>query len=254
MEYPLSRSEKKRRVKNLEQLAVELVELSPQDINKLPCDDFLKTEILATRSMKAGARKRQIKYLTKNLRELDPEPLFNFMEEEKGSRVKQKKEFHELENLRDNIINEALDAARDARKEERELDRTWHSPSLDAAAEDFPELDVDAVRQSTWRYTRTRKSAQSREIFRLLKAAAERPGTRSSGRARPVPSCTGARSGPTPGRGRGAALRSSPRRAHVSSQGRTSRAAAQQALRLPDPERPPLLVVLAADWALFEAR
>ncbi len=29
--------------------------------------------------------------------------------------------------------------------------------------------------------------------------------------------------------------------------------AAQQALRLPGPERPALLVVLAADWALFEA-
>ncbi len=174
MEYSLSKSEKKRRAKNIEQLAFELVDLSPVEIKKLPCDDFIKNEILSARDLKGGARKRQIKYLTKNLRKLDTDPVFDFMVERKGSALKEKKEFQELENLRDTILNEALEAARESRRNSGELDRLWDSPALHAATEAFPELDRDAIRQSARRFTRSRKTAQSREIFRLLKAAAER--------------------------------------------------------------------------------
>jgi ribosome-associated protein len=174
MEYSLSRSEKKRRARNFEELAGELVTLSALEIKRLPCDDFMKNEILATRDLKAGARKRQIKFLTKNLRELDTTPLFAFLTEKKGSNLQQKKEFHELENLRDNIINDALAEYRNAMETNEELDRDWPSPALKSAAELLPDLDRDAVRASARRYTRTRKAALSKEIFRLLKAAAER--------------------------------------------------------------------------------
>ncbi len=174
MEYYLSKSEKKRRAKNIEKLAFELVALSPTEIKKLPCDDFIKQEILETRDLKAGARKRQLKYLTKNLRHADPEPLLDFMAGQKGSQLKQTKEFHELENLRDSIINEAIDAARDAKREQVEFDKDWHSPALDAAQQEFTDLDIQVIRQAAWRFTKSRKASQNREIFRMLKAAAEK--------------------------------------------------------------------------------
>ena len=174
MDYYLSKSEKKRRAKNIEKLAVELVSLSPTDIKKLPCEDFIKQEILDTRGLKAGARKRQLKYLTKNLRHVDSAPLLDFMAGQKGSQLKQAKEFHELENLRDSIINEAIEAARDAKREQVDFDRNWHSPALEAAAEEFADLDIQVIRQAAWRFTKSRKAAQNREIFRLLKAAAEK--------------------------------------------------------------------------------
>ncbi len=174
MEYQLSKSEKKRRAKNIEQLAVELADLSSTEISRLPCDDFIRQEILAAGAMKGGTRKRQLKYLSKNLRKIDPDPLFAFMSEKKGSHLKQTKEFQELENLRDNIINEALDAARDAQTEGVELDKQWQSPNLDAALHEFPDLDHEAIRQAAYRFTRSRKIAQNREIFRILKAAAEK--------------------------------------------------------------------------------
>lgn len=174
MDYYLSKSEKKRRAKNIEKLAFELIVLSPTDIKKLPCEDFIKDEILETKGLKAGARKRQLKYLTKNLRQLDPEPLLDFMSQQKGSQLKQTKEFHELENLRDSIINEALEAARDAKREQVEFDRDWPSPALEAVREEFPDLDIQVIRQAAWRFTKSRKAGQSREIFRMLKAAAEK--------------------------------------------------------------------------------
>ena len=69
MDSQLSRSEKKRRAKALEQLVQELASLPPGEIAKLPCDKDLRDEILAAGSLKSGARKRQLKYATKLLRE-----------------------------------------------------------------------------------------------------------------------------------------------------------------------------------------
>lgn len=174
MEYSLSRTEKKRRAKKIEELAEELINLSAQEIRQLPCDDFLKKEILAAHGLKTGARKRQTKFISKNLRELDTTSLFTFLAERKGSHLQQQKEFHELENLRDNIINDALAEYRNAQEADEEFDREWTSPALQSAAQLFPDLDLDAVRTSAWRYTYTRKAALSKEIFRLLKAASER--------------------------------------------------------------------------------
>jgi ribosome-associated protein len=175
MEYTLSRSEKKRRSRNLEQLAAELAELSTQEIGNLPCERFLKDEITAVRDLKAGARKRQLKFLSKNLRQLeDTGPLYDFLAERKGSALQRKKEFHELENLRDAIINDALAAAGELTDPDEELAPDWPSPALEEAGRLFADLDLEAVREAARRYTRNRNAAQSREIFRALKAAAER--------------------------------------------------------------------------------
>jgi len=135
MEYSLSRTEKKRRARNLEQLAAELAELSPQEIGKLPCDQFIRDEIIAVQDLKAGARKRQLKYIAKNLRQMDAEPLYDFLTERKGSALQQRKEFHELENLRDSIINDALAAAGEMTDPDDELEQQWPSPALEAAAQ-----------------------------------------------------------------------------------------------------------------------
>ena len=174
MEYSLSRTEKKRRARNLEQLGAELAELSPQEISKLPCDQFIRDEIMAVRDLKAGARKRQLKYLAKNLRQMDAEPLYDFLTERKGSALQQRKEFHELENLRDSIINDALAATGELPDPDEELEQQWPSPALEAAGKLFPDLDLAAVREAARRYTRNRNVVHSREIFRALKAAAER--------------------------------------------------------------------------------
>jgi ribosome-associated protein len=174
MDSQVSRSEKKRRAKNIEKLAQELVSLSATDIKKLPCESWLQSEILDAANMKAGARKRQIKYITKNMRSLDSEALVEFMSEQKGSRLKKNNEFHELELIRDAIIDDVLAADRDAKKENRAIDPSYPSEALDSALENIANLDGDDLRRSALRYARTRKITHNREIFRALKAAFER--------------------------------------------------------------------------------
>lgn len=169
-----SRSEKKRLAKNIEQLATELVDLSVSDINKLPCDDFLKGEIKQARDLKAGARKRQVKYIAKELRNASAEELLVFLEEKKGSHLKQAAEFHELEQLREDIISEVLADQDEARRFDDRLNESWESEAIAIAAQKFPELDLQAMKIAALRYAKTRKPVYRRELFRQLKAAQER--------------------------------------------------------------------------------
>ena len=80
METKLSKSEKKRRAKGIEQMVNELVKLPAGVINNLPCDQEVKDEIGMTKDLKSGTRKRQIKYITKILREQPIEDLLLFLE------------------------------------------------------------------------------------------------------------------------------------------------------------------------------
>jgi ribosome-associated protein len=170
----ISRSEKKRQAKQVEELAYELAALPVAEIRRLPCDAVIREEILATKDLKGGAYKRQVKYLAKELREQETAPLLAFLAERQGSQLRKKQEFHELEQLREAIITDVLAAHDEARAEERPLDEEWPSPAIDKAVARLPELDAATVRTAAARYARNRKSAYSKEIFRALKTAQER--------------------------------------------------------------------------------
>lgn len=173
MDNTISRSEQKRRAKAIEQLAQELVELSANVIAKLPADDFLRQEIKDARPLKGGARKRQIKYIAKELRGLDTEPLLNFLEERKGSKLKRDRDLHELEHLRQDILSEAIAAFQEAQTEGESLGEEWQSELATAAAADLPGLDLTAINRAARRYARSRKPTYGREVFRLLRSAKE---------------------------------------------------------------------------------
>jgi ribosome-associated protein len=173
MEPPISRSEKKRQVKDVENLAGELVELPKASIQQLPCDDFIKKEIIEAKELKAGSRKRQIKYISKNLRALDCTPLLDFLSQKKGSKLKEAKTFHELEYLRDQILAETFEAQFKAEKEGERLDSSWQSEMVDSACTQFPGLDKNNLKDAAIKFAVTRKIVFKREIFRMLKAAQE---------------------------------------------------------------------------------
>ena len=173
MDYSISRSEQKRRVQGLEELAKELVALSKNDIARLPGDDqFFKQELLVGKEVHGGAYKRQLKYLCKLLRQCDPDPYLAFLAERKGSELKEATSFHELERLRDEIVSEAIAAQQEALRHDRRLTTDdFHSEMIEVACREFPTLDPAVVAKSAVRYAVTRKPSHNREIFRALKAA-----------------------------------------------------------------------------------
>jgi ribosome-associated protein len=173
-EIYVSRSEKKRQAKNIEEIAKELMTLSPAHIKKLPADELLKTELQNSRSLKGPALKRQIKYIASMLRENGADEVLAFLTERKGSHLKQTGEFHELERLREDIITEVIEAREEAQRNQEHLTENWQSDTIAVACRRFPALDHNALKKSALRYAATRKPVHRREMFRQLHAAMER--------------------------------------------------------------------------------
>ena len=87
----LSRSEKKRIYKQVEELAREVADLSDKELKVFPGGPVIHEEILATRGLKGGSRNRQIKYLAKVLRQGPLEEIYLFVTNRKGSQLHTKK-------------------------------------------------------------------------------------------------------------------------------------------------------------------
>jgi len=150
-----SKTQKKQEAIMVAKLAQELLTLSPSLLDEAPCDTEILTEIKKTQKIKQfGARRRQVKYLAKLLRETGIEPLLDYMERVKNSKLKQNEIFHRLEELRDRIIHE----------DEEEQ-------ALQEAKKEFPDLDSELVQNLARKYRLTRNQRFLREIFRQLKIA-----------------------------------------------------------------------------------
>lgn len=180
MELQLSKSERKRRAKDVEKLVYELVSLPHSEIKVLPCDQEIREEILSAKTQKGGAQKRQLKYATKLLRKKPVDDLYDFLAKKKGSLLQKNREFHNLEHLRDLLINETLQQYEDMMQnnryidEDEPLDILSKSDALAVIAEQLPDIDQTLLKNTAMQFVRTRNKKFSRELFRVLKAEFEK--------------------------------------------------------------------------------
>jgi ribosome-associated protein len=154
-----SRTSMKRAAREVEDLARQLVELSEGEWKRLPASPELRAEIHQARETRGhGSRKRQVKHLAAVLRAggEELEPLQDFLSTLGRQRLLEKKEFHELERLRDGLCNED------------------NFPSaLEDTARLVPGIDLDAVVRLARNYHATGDVKAFREIFRRLRRARE---------------------------------------------------------------------------------
>lgn len=180
MDSQLSKSEKKRRAKSIEQLVSELASLSEGQINDLPCIQEIKDEILSAMNLKGGARKRQLKYATKLLRNEPVEDLYAFLAKKKGSQLKKSREFHNLEYMRDLVITEVVEIYEEIEHSERfiednvQIEFPDYSEALALIESHLPDIDQELIKNTAVKFAKTRNRKFSREIFRILKAAFEK--------------------------------------------------------------------------------
>ncbi len=153
-----SKSQRKREVESLQDMGAELVALSRDRIKKMDLPDALREAILeAQRITSNGAIRRQMQYIGKLMRSVDPEPIQAQLSALKGESDAAKAEFHALERWRARLLED------------------------DAAITDWvarhPETDAQHLRQLI---RNARKEAElgkppksSRELFRVLREIAE---------------------------------------------------------------------------------
>lgn len=175
MDIHISRSEQKRRLKQLEGLVEEISKLPAAIIKSLPCRSDIINHLLQVSTLKGGARKRELKYVTKLLKNDDEEVehLYAFMAKKQGVDLQEKRDFHEIEYLRDTLVNEAIDQLRIARENQDELEENWPSRVLDEIVLEYPEIDRLLLGRLAWLFARTRNRKHSREIFSVLRSAQE---------------------------------------------------------------------------------
>ncbi len=174
MAEKISRSEQKRLFKQVEKLAAELAELSDNDLKSFPCNEEIKEEIALCRACKAGARKRQVKYLAKLLRQQDTlKGMYEWMNRRKGSQLKQNQLVHQAERWRDVLINEAMELNDLCRAEQVPLEVDYPSEMIPQLQAELPSLDIRDVKRSAYQYVRSRNKSHYRELYRMIKAALE---------------------------------------------------------------------------------
>ena len=164
----ISRSEQKRRIKEVEKLVMSLTSLSALEIRQLPCSDEIKELASEIPSLKGGARKRQIKFITKLIKNDDLTLLYEFIAEKKGSELSEKKQFHEVEYLRDSLLDEALARKKESSEHGMEWGENWNSTIVRAICEELPAADSSTLLRLSYLFAQTRNPRHSREIFRYL--------------------------------------------------------------------------------------
>ncbi len=158
----------------MEAAAEELSRLSASDMARLPVTDTVKEEIAACHPLKGGARKRQVKYLAKVMREEDGvEEALAYLARHKGSRLKENRLHHEAERLRDLLVSEVLEFQQQAERERSPLDMEWQGPMLADMVQRLG-LDERELRRSLYQYARNRGQNNYREVFRIVKAALDK--------------------------------------------------------------------------------
>ena len=100
----VSKSEIKRDAEVLKKLGVELVNLSKNEISKIPLDEDLLYAIELAKKIKKEGYRRQIQYIGKLLRNRDIEPITQALDKLKNRHNQQVAMFHRLEKLRDELI------------------------------------------------------------------------------------------------------------------------------------------------------
>jgi len=150
----VSRTKKKQQVEELQKLGAALVDLPPMQLASLALPDaLLKAVLEAQRITSHEARRRQIQYIGKVMRKVDPEPVRAALAAVAGKSAAARAQQRRLESWRERLIGD--DAA------------------LTEYAGTHPGADLQAlrtvIRNARKEIAESKPPRAQRELFRLLK-------------------------------------------------------------------------------------
>ncbi|HKI61363.1 MAG TPA: ribosome biogenesis factor YjgA [Mariprofundaceae bacterium] len=149
-----NKSQQKREIQALHEVAEKLVGFSDAKLQSMTLPSELEKEIVAARSMKYGALKRQLKLITRLLREIPADSIIATVEDLDEKKSELDAYFHRLERWRDRLLLEGADA-------------------LTEFMNTHPAADVSQIRQlirnASKETTENKPPKSARALFKLLR-------------------------------------------------------------------------------------
>ena len=159
-----SKSEIKRQMLALQALGEDLTRLNDKQLAQLPIhDERLLAAIRETRNIRSkNALKRHLQFVGKLMREVDPAPVEAALESMRRPARQQKETFHQLEQLREEVLSAGVHGA-------------------ELVIKRWPEADRQQLRQLILQHQReihrNKPPAASRKLFRYLRELQETYGS-----------------------------------------------------------------------------
>lgn len=143
-----SKSEIKREMHALQGLAQRLVDLTPTQLAKVPMPEVLEIGVKDAQRFKKEAKRRQMQYLGKVMRKLDPAPIEAALAEFDTASAESINRMRALEGWRDQLIEQ--------------------DSALTEFLDKYPHIDAQPMRQLI-RNARANKSGAPRALFRFIR-------------------------------------------------------------------------------------
>jgi len=152
---PPSKSQLKREAHALQQLGVDLLDLTEDTWASLGLPDRLTAALgEAKRLHSRSGRKRQLQYIGKLMRDIDPEPIEAWFEQQRLAARRMAQAHHQLEDWRDRLIAEG-------------------DPALEPFLQQHPQADRQhlrqLVRQAKKEKEHNKPPKSSRALFRYIR-------------------------------------------------------------------------------------
>jgi ribosome-associated protein len=154
----VSKTKRKQEMTELQSLGVKLVALPESQIADMPMEDRLREAVLeAKRITSHEAKRRQMQYVGKLMRKIDPEPLRERLEAMTGHSARAAAQHRRLEGWRERLLAD--------------------DEALTAFAAEHPGADLQALRTLIRNTRKEQKEAKPprsyRELFRLIKECSD---------------------------------------------------------------------------------
>lgn len=154
-----SKTRRKKDMHALQSLGEALVELRPEQLEGVEMPEALRDAVLEAKrlSNKHEARRRQMQYIGKLMRDVDATPIRAGLDELAGRSVGATAALHRVERWRDRLIED--------------------EQALNDFAQAYPQADLQPVRTAVREVRKERAAERAprhyRELFRLIKAIDE---------------------------------------------------------------------------------
>ena len=124
-DLPKSKSQIKREMHELQALGKQLVELSPRQLVDIPLSEKIRDAIVAARTLKHGAIRRQLQYIGSLMSKEDELSIRTMLHKLQQPHKDEVKAFHQLEEWRDELLHGDKDLLNELAIKSENFDRQY---------------------------------------------------------------------------------------------------------------------------------